>query len=108
MATSPFFTLYIFSFRYNLEDTLCQHCIGDAFEPGDVCTGYEVVAQAVAGSCVFAVLVNRVHDFMETVVDFFGSPYQAFAVLAHFQGRCSDTAGVDGFRRSDDDVFLVE
>jgi hypothetical protein len=54
---------------------LCQHSVSDAFEPSDVSTGYEVIAQAITGRCIFAVLVNGVHDFVETVIDFFGSPY---------------------------------
>ena len=48
------------------------------------------------------------HDTLQFCVYFFKCPAQTFAVLGHFQSRCSNTAGVCSFTRSKDHAVFLQ
>jgi len=78
----------------------------DPFGPGE-----DLFTREFYGNCFNAlkddgILVNRVHNVLQASVDFFFSPYETFAVLAHFQSGNGYAAGINSLGRSDNHIFL--
>ena len=91
------------------EQALGQHCFGNLQETGNIRACHKVVAEAVFFSGFCAVVMNGLHDILELLVNFLGTPAVTHAVLGHFECGYRNTAGVDCLCRSDDHaVFLQE
>ena len=68
-----------------LDDALSHHCMSHFHEASDVCT-FHVVDESVGLCAVLdALLMDVVHDAMETLVNLFFAPRDVHSILAHFE-----------------------
>src|SRR5579864_8782718 len=71
--------------RYQLDQTLVQHGIGYFQEAADVGAVDQVAGRAVLVGGPVAVVVDRDHDLVQTIVDLGSSPAEPGAVLRHLE-----------------------
>ena len=77
--------------------TLSEHSVRDFRKARDVCADYEVVLSAVLFGVRRNLTVDAFHNAVKFLIDFFESPAEAQAVLAHFERGSSNAAGVSRF-----------
>lgn len=68
-----------------LNETLIQHSVGNFKEAGNVSTVNVVSGIAKAGSGVNAIVMDSNHNLMQSFIDFFSLPWEAHAILSHFE-----------------------
>ena len=62
-------------------NTLCHHGLGNLHESGNVCALHIVYISVGLGTVLHAVLVDVLHDGVQTAVHFFSCPAQSLRVL---------------------------
>ena len=91
-----------------LYDTLCHHCFCNFHEACNIST-FDVVDITIFIGPVFdALLVNTVHNLVQTSINICFTPGEVHSVLAHFQTRCCYTTGINSFTRSKQHLLLNE
>src|SRR3989344_1356670 len=85
-----------------------QHRIGDFLEAGDIGTLHIIditVALVAMGQAAF---VDAVHDVLEHLLQLTLAPAATTAVLAHFETRHRDAAGIGRLARREHDFGMFE
>ena len=91
-----------------LDDALVEHGVGDLAETGDIGANDVVARRTVVARRFFDLGVDRPHDVMQALVDLFARPGQGHVVLAHFQARGGNAAGVGRLARRVENSGLEE
>ena len=94
--------------KRNSDYTLSHHGASDLHEASDIGT-LDVVDVAVGLFAVLdALLVDAVHDFVESLIDIGGTPAEVSGILAHFEAGSGYTACIDSLAGSVEHLLLDE